>query len=51
MGCGSSKEFETVYTDFPRLKVYQEAFEKLGLSEKEVGKFYEKYLSYKVDGE
>ena len=50
MGCGGSKEFNTVYTDYPKLKLHQDAFEKIGLTEKEVGKFYEKYLQYKIDG-
>lgn len=50
MGCGGSKEFNAVYTDYPKLKIHQEAFEKIGLTEKEVGKFYEKFLQYKIDG-
>ena len=51
MGCGGSKEFDNVYKDYPKLKVHQEDFEKLGLTEKEVGKFYERFLQYKIDGE
>lgn len=51
MGCGGSKEFNTVYTDYPKLKLHQEAFEKIGLTEKEVGLFYERFLQYKIDVE
>lgn len=50
MGCSHSKDFDTVYTDYPKLKSFQEGFEKFGLTEREIGKFYEKFLQYEIDG-
>ena len=30
MGCGGSKDFKDVYTNYPKLKDHQEGFEKIG---------------------